>query len=138
MSTTTTTTTTTTRKEPMNRQELLDFLSPYCNAIAIPLEGGEDPRFPVLGVAMVGHGGGSHQSKSKTSSSAAPAGGTVKPIFVSVGHKISLPEATKVAAFLSRYRIPEPVRQADFFGRKLIRQQQERRAAAEAKNDDGH
>ena len=124
--------TTTTGKVSMNRQELLEFLAPYCNAIAIPLEGGEDPRFPVLGCAMVGHGGGGggggcepSTNTSKKSHQSNSSCGTVKPIFISVGHKISLSEATKVVAWLSMYRIPEPVRQADLFGRELIRQQQQ-------------
>lgn len=36
-----------------------------------------------------------------------------KPIFVSVGHKVSLPTAIKlVKAFTGKYRLPEPIRQA--------------------------
>jgi len=38
----------------------------------------------------------------------------VKPIFLSVGHRIDLPSATALAmACVTRYRIPEPTRQAD-------------------------
>ena len=38
----------------------------------------------------------------------------VKPIFISIGHRVNLPSARKLAlACLSKYRIPEPTRQAD-------------------------
>ena len=38
----------------------------------------------------------------------------VKPIFVSVGHRVDLPTARDLAtACVTRYRIPEPTRQAD-------------------------
>jgi deoxyribonuclease V len=38
----------------------------------------------------------------------------VKPVFVSVGHRIDLPSAVRVALSMARgYRIPEPTRQAD-------------------------
>lgn len=38
----------------------------------------------------------------------------VKPVFVSVGNRISLPSATKlVLRYTTRYRLPEPIRAAD-------------------------
>lgn len=38
----------------------------------------------------------------------------VKPVFVSVGHRVSLPTSMKlVLRFVTRYRLPEPVRAAD-------------------------
>jgi len=47
----------------------------------------------------------------------------VKPIFVSIGHKIDLPSAAKVLlACCTKYRIPEPTRQADIEVAKLKRQ----------------
>lgn len=33
-----------------------------------------------------------------------------KPVFVSIGHKISLDSATKITIYFSKYRIPEPTR----------------------------
>jgi deoxyribonuclease V len=38
----------------------------------------------------------------------------VKPLFISVGHKVSLPSARQIVIHcLGRYRLPEPTRQAD-------------------------
>ncbi|HEX7048149.1 MAG TPA: deoxyribonuclease V [Gammaproteobacteria bacterium] len=38
----------------------------------------------------------------------------VKPVYVSVGHRVSLPTATEfVLRFTTRYRLPEPIRAAD-------------------------
>ncbi|CAI9094865.1 OLC1v1030678C1 [Oldenlandia corymbosa var. corymbosa] len=39
--------------------------------------------------------------------------GTLKPIFVSVGHRISLTTAINIVKMTCKYRIPEPTRQAD-------------------------
>ncbi|KAI5053871.1 hypothetical protein GOP47_0031236, partial [Adiantum capillus-veneris] len=44
-----------------------------------------------------------------------------KPIFVSVGHRISLGTAVSVVQKCCKYRIPEPVRQADIRSRKQIK-----------------
>jgi deoxyribonuclease V len=47
----------------------------------------------------------------------------VRPIFVSVGHRVDLASAVKLAlACCTRYRIPEPTRQADIEVAKLKRQ----------------
>jgi deoxyribonuclease V len=44
----------------------------------------------------------------------------VKPLFISIGHRIDLPSAAKLAfACVSKYRIPEPTRQADIEVAKL-------------------
>ncbi|AYV76692.1 MAG: endonuclease V [Terrestrivirus sp.] len=39
--------------------------------------------------------------------------GNSNPIYISTGHKISLETAAKVVKKISKYRIPEPIRQAD-------------------------
>lgn len=47
----------------------------------------------------------------------------VKPVFVSVGHRISLDRATAlVLASCTRYRLPEPIRLADQLSRRLLRE----------------
>jgi hypothetical protein len=108
----------------LDRSQLLKRLAMMCNGIAIPLRGNNsDPRFSILGCAMVGHGG--HSIATSSSKNAQAQIGTVKPIIVSVGHRISLPEAVRITASLSMYKIPEPVRQADLYGRQLIRQRNE-------------
>jgi len=45
----------------------------------------------------------------------------VKPVYVSIGHKISLKTSIDVARFCCKFRIPEPVRQADLRSRDAIR-----------------
>ncbi|MET0492787.1 MAG: endonuclease V [Actinoplanes sp.] len=47
----------------------------------------------------------------------------VKPVFVSAGHRIGLADSTTLAVRLSsRYRIPEPTRQADILSRRALRE----------------
>lgn len=45
-----------------------------------------------------------------------------KPVFVSIGHKVSLKTALKVTVLCSKFRVPEPTRQADMKTREHIRQ----------------
>jgi deoxyinosine 3'endonuclease (endonuclease V) len=47
------------------------------------------------------------------------------PVFVSIGHRISLETALAVVQACSSYRIPEPIRQADLRSRKYIRELEE-------------
>lgn len=44
-----------------------------------------------------------------------------KPVYVSVGHKVSLRTAVKIVREVSKYRIPEPLRLADTYSRKMAR-----------------
>jgi deoxyribonuclease V len=47
----------------------------------------------------------------------------VRPVFVSIGHRVDLASAVKlVLACCTHYRIPEPTRQADIEVAKLKRQ----------------
>lgn len=40
--------------------------------------------------------------------------GALKPIFLSIGHRISLTTAMKVVKMTCNYRVPEPIRQVIF------------------------
>lgn len=139
-----TTTMSPTEKTAFDRKQALQDLAPYSSGLGIPLTvAGADSkphankmdddddldalRFPVLGCALVGHGG---QIAATTHSQ--PHSGSSKPIFVSIGHKMSLQEAVQVTASLSMARVPEPIRQADALGRQLMRQ---RAAAKVASNN---
>ena len=44
-----------------------------------------------------------------------------RPVFVSVGHKVSLAEAKAVTLRTCIYKIPEPTRMADMIGRDFVR-----------------
>ncbi|KAL2318302.1 hypothetical protein Fmac_032178 [Flemingia macrophylla] len=47
--------------------------------------------------------------------------GSIKPIFISIGHRISLPTAIMIVQMTCKYRVPEPIRQADIRSRDYIR-----------------
>jgi len=47
---------------------------------------------------------------------------STNPIFVSIGHRTSLETALKITNLtITKFRIPEPIRQADLIGRKYVR-----------------
>ncbi|XP_040438117.1 endonuclease V isoform X3 [Falco naumanni] len=46
-----------------------------------------------------------------------------KPLYISVGHKVCLETAVRLVKSCCRYRIPEPIRQADIRSREYIRKQ---------------
>ncbi|XP_050175258.1 endonuclease V isoform X12 [Myiozetetes cayanensis] len=46
-----------------------------------------------------------------------------KPLYVSVGHRVSLDTAVRLVGSCCRYRVPEPIRQADIRSREYIRKQ---------------
>ncbi|XP_010279453.1 PREDICTED: endonuclease V [Nelumbo nucifera] len=46
--------------------------------------------------------------------------GSYKPIFVSIGHRISLDTAIKVVKMTCKYRVPESIRQADMRSRDYL------------------
>lgn len=47
---------------------------------------------------------------------------TTNPIFVSVGHRVSLLTACALTSRCCNFRVPEPVRQADQRSREFLRQ----------------
>ncbi|XP_078620923.1 endonuclease V-like [Branchiostoma floridae x Branchiostoma japonicum] len=48
--------------------------------------------------------------------------GITSPVYVSVGHRVTLDTAVKLVYACCQYRIPEPIRQADIRSREYIRQ----------------
>ncbi|CAN4095586.1 unnamed protein product [Withania somnifera] len=46
--------------------------------------------------------------------------GSLKPIFISVGHRISLDTAVEIVRMSCRFRVPEPIRQADIRSRERL------------------
>ncbi|NWS12019.1 ENDOV Endonuclease, partial [Pachyramphus minor] len=44
-----------------------------------------------------------------------------KPLYISVGHRVSLGTAVRLVSSCCRYRVPEPIRQADIRSREYIR-----------------
>ncbi|XP_075296915.1 endonuclease V isoform X4 [Opisthocomus hoazin] len=46
-----------------------------------------------------------------------------RPLYVSVGHRVCLETAVRLVRSCCRYRIPEPIRQADIRSREYIRKQ---------------
>ncbi|XP_033132869.1 endonuclease V isoform X3 [Brassica rapa] len=49
---------------------------------------------------------------------------SLKPIYVSVGHRISLETAVEVVKMTCMYRVPEPIRQADIRSRAYLQKHQ--------------
>ncbi|EDV28252.1 uncharacterized protein TRIADDRAFT_53685 [Trichoplax adhaerens] len=46
---------------------------------------------------------------------------STRPIYVSVGHRLDLKTATKIVLASCKYRLPEPIRQADHLSREYLR-----------------
>jgi endonuclease V len=42
------------------------------------------------------------------------------PVYISVGHRVSLPTALVLTRHCSRYRVPEPIRQADQLSKEAL------------------
>lgn len=79
---------------------------PKLRGLAIPLSVSDRG---IVACALMAHGNIQHPTQT--------------PIFISVGHLISLEEATRWTIVLSvQSRIPEPLRQADLQGRALLRE----------------
>jgi deoxyinosine 3'endonuclease (endonuclease V) len=92
----------------MDRGACMQEMPKNCNGLAMKLRGNNGR---VLAAALLGHGG----------SLGGCSVGTKIAIYISVGHNISLNRAVQICAALSLARIPEPVRQADLYGRRLLR-----------------
>lgn len=98
--------------EDVDKESILQGAASFCKGVGVKLQGSSGET---LGAALIGHGG-DIGVKNRTRS------GTKNPIYISVGHNISLEKAIAICTELSQARIPEPVRQADLWGRELLRQ----------------
>ncbi|KAK0571001.1 hypothetical protein LWI29_009635 [Acer saccharum] len=49
---------------------------------------------------------------------------TLKPIFISIGHRVSLDSAIRIVKMTCKYRVPEPIRQADIRSRDYLQKHQ--------------
>ena len=96
-------------KDVPSMKESVDMLAERCRGYAINLRASNSK---ILGAALVGHGGRANGKHGKRTSI---------PVYVSVGHNISLEESILLCTKLCNSRIPEPVRVADLLGRKLMR-----------------
>ncbi|KAF7104167.1 hypothetical protein CFC21_105087 [Triticum aestivum] len=50
--------------------------------------------------------------------------GSLRPIYISVGHRISLDSAIGIVKYCCRYRVPEPTRQADIRSKVFLQKHQ--------------
>lgn len=114
---------------------ILTSISQYAHGIAIPMKGGainsvtgSNNSEETLAYALVGHGGNTLALFNRKKSHVASMENLVKvskrPVYVSVGSQIALVDAVALCAQLCISRIPEPIREADLYGRKLIRERQ--------------
>ncbi|KAL0557690.1 hypothetical protein IC582_006240 [Cucumis melo] len=46
---------------------------------------------------------------------------SLKPLYVSIGHRVSLDTAIEIVKITCKYRVPEPIRQADIRSREYLR-----------------
>ena len=112
---------------------ILAFISQFANGIAIPMKGCaiENSSNEVLAYALVGHGGNTpklfkqKQYHLAMSTSTTGARGSKNPIYISVGSHISLIDAVVLCSKLCITRIPKPIREADLYGRHLVREMQQ-------------
>eukprot|EP00299_Pterocystis_sp_00344_P003248 c1374_g1_i1.p1 GENE.c1374_g1_i1~~c1374_g1_i1.p1 ORF type:complete len:257 (-),score=77.26 c1374_g1_i1:38-808(-) len=70
---------------------------------------------------LKGDSGMVHGVAMKPTSSSGP----FKPIYISQGHRISLPDAVTIVKNCCKYRVPEPIRNADFLSREFVRNTQQ-------------
>ncbi|KAL9180715.1 hypothetical protein ACHAXT_011168 [Thalassiosira profunda] len=102
-------------KEEAPIDDILTELHQTFSGLAIPMKAGDE----VLAYALVGHGGNIPPYRRRPR---AKGRGSKNPIYISVGSNISLEDAVALCAKLSIARIPEPVREADLYGRQLVRE----------------
>ena len=116
-----------TTTSTLSFDDMLKGLHQVGTGLAIPLRRSAEPEDKVLAYALIGHGGMMHSSGKNSSSKmkkkdVSTSKGSKNPIYISCGSHISLLDAVSLVAYTSIARIPEPIRQADLYGRQLLRE----------------
>ena len=97
------------------------YLASNCLGLALPLFDKTDLESEILAYALIGHGGHTMNSKQRLGKSKKRFRGSKNPIYISVGNNITLGDAVSLVAYACGVsRIPEPVREADSYGRSLL------------------
>lgn len=93
----------------------VDGLNKLAVKEAVKIHMSEGPRADAFDMPLIG------QSGTLWGRAMCCAKGTTKPIYVSIGHRISLTTASRLVRACCKHRIPEPVRQADLISRGFLR-----------------
>lgn len=99
--------------------------TPVAAGIATVFGGASAAAEPVFGaaaaaIAAAGGGSGDRASPAASAGSATAALDACKPLFVSVGHRISLLDSLSLVLRCCMYRVPEPIRIADKVSRGVM------------------
>ena len=90
--------------------------------LALPLFDETDVGGEITAYALVGHGGRTMNTKHRSRKIKRRSTGSTNPIYISVGSNITLRDAVTLVAYTcGASRIPDPVREADLYGRSLLR-----------------
>jgi deoxyinosine 3'endonuclease (endonuclease V) len=123
-------------KQDVSVERILEMLHQFAYGIAIPMKKGcatdnydnnnyycsGNDEDETLAYALVGHGGNDVIRTSSKDSSTRARRGSINPIYISVGSDISLLDAVNLCSRLCVTRIPEPIREADLYCRRLVRE----------------
>lgn len=89
-------------------EDNVEAVSNYCDGFAVPLTGNRDS---ILAAALIAHGGAIGR---RSSSGKAKKGGTKIPIFISIGHGISLLQALQICVRSSYARYVAAIRSSKY------------------------
>ena len=119
---------TNTTRADASFEDMLIELHQVGTGLAIPMRSGMAKNDKVLAYALIGHGGNTHTTssskKKKKKKKESTTRGSKNPIYISCGSHISLLDAVSLVAYTSIVSLPEPVREADLYGRQLLRERE--------------
>ena len=97
-------------------EEILSSLHKASYGLAVPMHDDKKSGAEILAYALMGHGG--RPTRLKCGTRVLVPRGSKNPIYISAGNNITLRDAVAlVASTCGESRIPEPVREADLYGR---------------------